>query len=45
MPGTEDRDREEDEAYVILRGLGLNADSYFRAESSHSLLPRAGKER
>ena len=28
MPGTEDRDREEDEAYVILRGLGLNADSY-----------------
>ena len=29
MPGTEDRDREEDEAYVILRGLGLNADDYF----------------
>ena len=29
MPGTDDRDREEDEAYVILRGLGLNADDYF----------------
>lgn len=29
MPGTEDRDREEDEAWEILRGLGLPADDYF----------------
>ena len=29
MPGTEDRDREIDEAWEILRRLGLNADDYF----------------
>jgi len=27
--GTSDRDREEDEAWDILRGLGLQADDYF----------------
>ena len=29
MPGTEDRDREIDEAWEILRRLGMNADDYF----------------
>ncbi len=31
-PGTQDRDREEDEAWAILNGLGLAADDYFEAE-------------
>ncbi len=29
MPRTEDRDREEDEAYVILRGLDVDPEPYF----------------
>lgn len=29
MPRTEDRDREEDQAWEILDRLGLNADAYF----------------
>lgn len=29
MPGTDERDREEDETYVILRGMGVDPEPYF----------------
>jgi hypothetical protein len=29
MPRTEDRDREETQAWAILRRLGMDADKYF----------------
>ena len=37
MPGTDDRDREEDEGYVILRELGLPADDYFESDGPISV--------
>ncbi len=32
LPGTEDRDREEDEAWERLRRLGLDPEKYFEGE-------------